>query len=63
MTRHNVEKGAQALYASGDRWRIWMNCGTHIVASLPTTESGEQYCPSCCTLVSWVYPGFPKTTG
>ena len=52
MTRNEVEKAAQGLHSSGDRWRVWQLCGPHNLAILPKTESGEHYCSSCCTLFS-----------
>jgi hypothetical protein len=38
-----------------DRWGAWMKCGVHSWQTLPRTESGEHYCPHCCTL--WTAEG------
>ena len=47
-TFHEVETAARAL---GDtRWDKWTKCGVHNWQTLPQTESGEHYCPNCCTI-------------
>ena len=52
MTRDEVEKLARSLDTidNRERYRIWMNCGEHDLNSLPLTNSGERYCPTCCGL-------------
>ena len=48
MTRDEVEKAAHVL---GDgRWNVWIKCGVHNWQALPQTDSGEHYCPHCCTI-------------
>lgn len=49
MTRLEVEKIAAAL--GDERYGRWVNCPSpHGYASLPSTDSGELYCPNCMTL-------------
>jgi hypothetical protein len=54
MTRSEVERLAKQQFTDDtERWKIWMNCGVHNCRSLPlTTDSGEHYCPNCCTIWS-----------
>ena len=47
-TRDEVEKAAHVL--GDDRWNVWMKCGAHNWQVLPQTDSGEHYCPNCCTI-------------
>ena len=47
-TREEVEKAAHSL--GDERWSVWMKCFIHTWQALPQTESGEHYCPDCCTL-------------
>ena len=56
-TRHEIERAAQVL-SDEERWDIWMLCGVHNWQTLPRTESGEHYCPNCCTI--WTADGAIK---
>jgi hypothetical protein len=42
-----------------ERWQIWQFCGTHDLATLPTTATREapppRYCPECMT--AWTTSG------
>ena len=65
-TREEIEKAAHVLGDS--RWTLWMKCGVHDWPALPQTDSGEHYCPTCCTL--WTVdgairnvPALPSATG
>ena len=49
MIRADIEKLAQTL-SGNERWERLRKCGVHDWQSLPMTDSGEHYCPSCCTL-------------
>lgn len=55
-TRDEVEKAADVL--GDDRWNVWMKCGIHKWQALPQTDSGEHYCPNCCTI--WTPDGAIK---
>jgi hypothetical protein len=55
MTLEEVMQLA-AQFGPGERWTVWMKCGTHNVTALPTTETGGEggpfsYCPIC--LCAW----------
>jgi hypothetical protein len=52
-TREEVEQGAENL--GDDRWNVWMRCFIHTWQALPQTDSGEHYCPDCCTI--WTADG------
>jgi hypothetical protein len=52
-TRLEIENESHVL--GDDRWRAWMKCGVHNWQTLPQTDSGEHYCPDCCTL--WTADG------
>ncbi len=56
-TRDEIENAAHVL-SDEERWDIWMQCGVHTWQSLPLTESGEHYCPNCCTI--WTADGAIK---
>ena len=56
-TRHEIEQTAHLL-SDEERWDIWMHCGVHNWQTLPTTDSGEHYCPNCCTI--WTADGAIK---
>jgi hypothetical protein len=47
-TRLEIEKASHVL--GDDRWGAWMKCGVHKWQALPQTDSGEHYCPNCCTI-------------
>lgn len=48
MTRAKVEELASNF--TGNRWKTWRRCGTHLWHRLPLTESGEHFCPVCFTI-------------
>ena len=50
---YEVEKSAQAL--GDNRWDKWTKCGVHYWQTLPQTDSGDHYCPNCCTI--WTHAG------
>jgi hypothetical protein len=52
--RQEIEQTARVLRRA-ERWDIWMQCGVHNWQALPRTESGEHYCPNCCTI--WTTDG------
>jgi len=52
-TNQDVEKTARAL--GHERWDIWTECGVHAWRALPRTESGDHFCPNCCTV--WMAEG------
>src|ERR1700681_1137781 len=52
-THDEGEKTARVL--GDERWDISMQCGVHNWQALPRTESGEHYCPNCCTI--WTADG------
>jgi hypothetical protein len=52
-TRNEVEKASHVI--GDDRWNVWMKCGVHNWQALPQTDSGEHYCPNCCTI--WTTDG------
>ena len=56
-TRQQVEKTASGL-SDEERWHIFVQCGVHNWQALPTTETGEHYCPNCCTI--WTADGAIK---
>jgi hypothetical protein len=56
-TRQQIENTASGL-STEERWRTFLLCGVHSWQALPTTETGEHYCPNCCTL--WTPEGAIK---
>jgi hypothetical protein len=56
-TRHEIETAANSMSAE-ERWRMFLLCGVHNWQTLPTTETGEHYCPNCCTI--WTADGAIK---
>ena len=58
-TRDEIENTARML--GDERWQLWMECGVHNWQALPRIESadwiesGEHYCPNCCTI--WTADG------
>jgi hypothetical protein len=54
--RRNRKNGARSR--GDERWDIWMQCGVHKWQTLPRAESGEHYCPNCCTI--WTADGAIK---
>jgi len=51
MTHYHIEKMAHDL--ADTRHELWIKCGAHNWAALPTTQdTGEHYCITCLTLFS-----------
>ena len=51
MNRYHVETMASNL--ADTRPELWVKCGAHNCATLPTTQdTGEHYCIQCLTLFS-----------
>lgn len=49
VTRQEIEKLAKQ-FPDGERYEHWLRCPVHDLDALPLTDSGERYCPNCCTL-------------
>jgi hypothetical protein len=46
--RTEIERTASGL--ADERWQLWMACGVHPWQTLPRTDTGDYYCPNCCTI-------------